>query len=85
MLKIVNNLMMTFPETLGVVLRRLRNKQNMAQIDLAAAADCERSFISAIENGKTGLSIDLFLRLCDALDAQPWDVLKDAIQGQKKK
>lgn len=76
---------MTFPEELGVILRRLRNKHNMAQIDLAAAANCERSFISAIENGKTGISMDLFLRLCDALDTPAWEVLKEATQQQERK
>ncbi len=70
---------------IGVILRRYRYQNDMTQIDLAAAADCDRSFISQIENGKAGLSMDLFLRLCDALDVPAWEVLKEATQQERKK
>lgn len=72
---------MTLPLQIGVILRRYRYKNQMTQIDLAAASDSDRSFISQIENGRTNISLETFLRLCDALGVPAWDVLKEATKN----
>lgn len=76
---------MEFVESLGAVLRRHRAKKNMSQIDLAAAADTERSFVSAVENGRYGISMNTFLRLCGGLGADPAKILDAALKEMGKK
>ncbi len=75
---------MEFSESLGVVLRQLRNKKEFSQVDLAAAADVERSFISDVENGRRNISMNTFLRLCAGLEADPPKVLDMALKRMKQ-
>ena len=76
---------MTFVESLGVALRQHRNKKKMSQMDIAAAADMERSSISAIENGRYGISMNTFLRLCEGLEEDPAKVLDTALKRMRQK
>lgn len=76
---------MNVAQKVGVVLRRYRYKNNMSQVDLAAAADSARSFVSDVENGKKNVSVETFVRFCEALETAPWDVLKEALTNTKNK
>lgn len=75
---------MEFSESLGVVLRQLRNKKEFSQVDLAAAADVERSFISDVENGRRNISMNTFLRLCEGLEVEPPKILDAALKRMKQ-
>ncbi len=80
MCTIVNILLrMTELEKIGVVLRKKRYACRMTQEDLAGATEIERSYISQIENGRRSPSLAYFLRICQALEAEPWAVLKEAL------
>lgn len=72
---------MEFSESLGVVLRQLRNKKGFSQMDVAAAADMERSFISDVENGRRNISMNTFMRLCEGLESDPRRVLDAALKN----
>ncbi len=77
---------MNVARPLGVILRLRRNQQKLTQTDLAGMAETDRSFISDVENGKRNLSINTFIRICQALEIQPWEVLRDAMttKGRQK-
>ncbi len=76
---------MNLPERIGVVLRRYRYKKQMDQIDVAVAADCSRSFLSKVENGRTSISLEMFIRLCEALDGHPSDLLREITMETARK
>lgn len=45
-----------------------RKKKRLSQTELAELADLHRTYISAIELGKVGVSFDVLFRLSDALE-----------------
>lgn len=47
-----------------------RKKKRLSQTQLAELADLHRTYISAIELGKVGVSFDVLFRLSDALEIQ---------------
>ena len=68
-------------EKLGVAVRLRRHELKMSQQELAAAAkEMDRSFLSEIENGRKNLSILVFLRLAEALELEPDELLRRAFK-----
>ncbi len=63
---------------IGVLVRKHRNEQGLSQQELAGDADMERSYISAVENGRKKLRVDTLVRLANALNIEPWALLKEA-------
>lgn len=68
---------MNVDQAFGQALRSLRTKRKWSQTDLALRAAVDRNYISLIELGKSSPSLGMVYRLCDALDVQASDVLKD--------
>jgi transcriptional regulator with XRE-family HTH domain len=64
-------------QALGQALRKLRTDRGWTQADLALRAEMDRSFVSLIELGRNSPSVRMLVRLCDALDVEPGDVLHD--------
>lgn len=56
-------------------LRMLREARGLGQVELADIAGLDRSYISRIEGGKAGVSIDKLDNLSDALGVAPWEML----------
>ena len=56
-------------------LKTLRDVRKVSQEELAAVAGIDRSYISDLENGKYGLSIDKLENLAEALGVAPWEML----------
>ena len=52
---------------MGARVREARVKMNLSQTDLAELAQLHPTYISQIENGKANMSIDVFMRLTEAL------------------
>ncbi|MGM9641237.1 MAG: helix-turn-helix domain-containing protein [Faecousia sp.] len=48
-----------------------RKKKRLSQTQLAELVDIHRTYISAIELGKVGVSFDVLFRLSDALEISP--------------
>lgn len=69
---------------LGLNIRRHRRYiQRMTQVQLAEKIGCSVQMISALEQGKRELSVEMLLRLCYALTCTPEDLLKE-IERDKK-
>ncbi len=56
-------------------LRTLRRARGLGQVELAVIAGVDRSYISDIEQGKYGVSIDKIDTLAAALGVAPWEML----------
>lgn len=53
-----------------------RVKKKLTQEDLAGIVEMDRSFLSYIENGHKNFSVEMLLRIADALEVAPEDLFK---------
>ena len=60
---------------IGANIRILRKKSNLSQIDLAVAVGIDRSYLSAIENGKRNITIMLLQNIATILAVNIEDLL----------
>ena len=59
-------------------LRRLREAAGLSQEELAAAADIDRTYVSALERERYSASLDMLERLAVALSVTPQMLLDTA-------
>lgn len=64
---------------LGQRLRKIRKKQKLTQEQVAELADISPQHFSGIETGSAKVSLPALVRLCNALDTTPNDLLMDSI------
>lgn len=64
-------------------LRRLRLDAGLTQEQVAARARVSREYVSMLEAGKNLPTVDVFIRLCRAVDAAPADVITRLEKGRK--
>jgi transcriptional regulator with XRE-family HTH domain len=62
-------------EVLARNLRRLRRDRGISQEALADSADIDRSYISSLERGVYGATIDMVAKLADALGVEASELL----------
>lgn len=72
----------TLSKGVASLLRELRTKRNMTQDELAELIGVQRTSVSNIEKAKQNLSLELFCRICLALDENPNVVLRKALISQ---
>ena len=60
---------------IGSNIRKIREKKNVSQQDLAAACNFEKSNMSRIEAGRTNLTIGTILKICEALQVKLADIV----------
>jgi len=64
-------------QKLGVAVRLRRHELGLSQQELAAkAGEMDRSYLSEIENGQKNLSFTVFLRLAEALELTPAELMR---------
>jgi transcriptional regulator with XRE-family HTH domain len=63
-------------EIFGAHLRTLREARNLSQAQLAEGARSSKPFISNLERGLTTPSLGMILRLAEALDCRPSELIK---------
>ena len=61
---------------LGQNIKKIRIGKGMSQGDICRALDMDRSYMSAIENGKKNITISQLERLAQALDVSVDKLLK---------
>jgi methanogenic corrinoid protein MtbC1/DNA-binding XRE family transcriptional regulator len=69
--------------TLGRRVRELRLKKGWTQEQLAAGARVTRVCIVAVEGGKQNVSMDIVIRLANALGISPEDLMTDTAQPDR--
>jgi transcriptional regulator with XRE-family HTH domain len=68
-------------QALSTNIKRLRKEQGISQEKLALKADLDRSYMSQIERNLANPSIEALLRISNALDVAPSELLQ---LGKKK-
>ena len=56
-------------------LRKLRLQAGLTQEEVGANAGVSREYVSMLESGKNIPTIDVFIRLCHAVNTYPADVI----------
>jgi transcriptional regulator with XRE-family HTH domain len=67
-------------ELIGVRLRAIRLKRGYTQEYVSERADISAQHCSGIECGNAKVSLPALIRLCNALDATPDEVLMDSVK-----
>lgn len=60
----------------GMIIQNLRLDMNISQAELAERGDFNRTYISDLERGKKQASLSTILRLAEALEVQPHELMK---------
>jgi transcriptional regulator with XRE-family HTH domain len=68
----------SLPERIGAALRRRREDLEISQEDFAELVGMHRTYYSAIERGLKNIRLETLERICIALRARMWEVIKDA-------
>lgn len=68
---------------IGMRIRTLRHKQGMTGERLAELADTSKANISHIETNNTKLSLNMLVRIANALDVTPNELLSDNLSPRK--
>jgi transcriptional regulator with XRE-family HTH domain len=63
-------------EIFGAHLRKLRTSRGMSQAALAESARTSAPFVSQLERGVTTPTLGMLLRLAEALDCRPSDLIR---------
>lgn len=71
----------TLKQALSINIKRIRMDQGMSQEKLALKADVDRSYMSEVERCLANPSIEALLKIGNALDVSPSELLK---MGNKK-
>jgi transcriptional regulator with XRE-family HTH domain len=70
-------------EAFGIVLRELRKRAEFTQENLAFEAGIERNYVSLIELGRNQPTISVIFKLANALNIEPYKLIKLVEQRSK--
>ncbi|UFH46945.1 helix-turn-helix transcriptional regulator [Flavobacterium galactosidilyticum] len=70
----------TFIINLGVHVRQLREKKNLSQQDLANDCNIPKSQIARIERAKINTTVRTLIKIANALEIEPKDLLNFSIK-----
>ena len=62
-------------EMLGEAIRKIRITKGYSQQYVADSINVSQSTFNRIENGRSEISVPKFLRVCEVLDADPFDFI----------
>ena len=68
----------------GNRIKRFRKRQGISQSELSEMIDCNQSHLSYVENGAKSVSLDLLVRIANALRVSADDLLVDYIDNSTK-
>jgi transcriptional regulator with XRE-family HTH domain len=77
--------MTTAVSPIRIVLRELREKAGLTQVQLAEKAQVRQATVSAIELGTRRIDLDVLERLCAALDVSPAAMFALEPKGKKRR
>ncbi|ASZ14497.1 MULTISPECIES: helix-turn-helix domain-containing protein [Chitinophaga] len=65
-------------QQIGFTLKQIRERKGYTVRTLEAYSSMDNGHISRIENGQKRLSVTTLVKICEALEVLPSDVLKEA-------
>lgn len=66
---------------LGERIRQIRKRRGITQMELASLVDCATTYISYIEGGQRCVSLEIFVRIANALHVSADELLKDSLEN----
>lgn len=69
---------------LGDELRKARLDAGMSQEKVALQAGVDRSYLSELENNKWSPTVEMLVRICDALNVAASEIIARVERGQRK-
>jgi transcriptional regulator with XRE-family HTH domain len=72
-------------ERFGTRVRDLRKARGWTQEELAEASDLHENYVSRLETGNQEPGLFVILRLSDAFDLPPGDLLRDVTAPRKER
>jgi len=73
-----------FNRCFGLVLRQARNRSGLTQQELSEKTGVQRGFLSDVETGKKGVSLEKFLQICAGLRPSTPEQLLTELQNELK-
>ena len=70
---------------LGDEIRKAREEAGMSQEKLSFEAGVDRSYLSELENNHRSPTVEMLLRLCDAMDVRASELLARVERQRRKK
>ena len=70
---------------LGEELRRARDEAGLSQDEVAARAKIDRSYLSQLENDKKSPTLDLLMRVCEAIGIKASTLVARVERGRAAK
>ena len=71
-------MLITDQAAIGTRLRQIRKSRKLSQTDLAAAAGISGKAYADIERGTSNMRVETMLKICQALNVTPNDILTEA-------
>jgi len=68
---------MEINEFIAKKIKEIRQVKGISQEKLALSAGIDRTYMQSIESGQRNISVDVFVKICKALDTKVTDLLKD--------
>lgn len=69
--------------SLGTRITELRKKSGITQLQFAELIDKSTTFVSRLERGKKGISLETLLLIATVLETTPNNLLENSIQAMK--
>lgn len=69
---------------MGWNLKRLRASKGLSQIQLAADADLNRTYLGQIERAEENTSVDILEKLADVLGCKVRDFFEEPVDGDER-
>ena len=65
-----------FIKLVGKQIKQIRTSKGLSLLDLSALSNIEKANLSKMENGKSNLTLRTLLTISDALNVNPYELLK---------
>ncbi len=71
-------------ELIGRRIKELRKKKGLSQEKLSEKAEITPNYLSRVERGTENPTLDMFIRLADALGVEVWELFDSGHIGSRK-
>ena len=69
---------------IGQAIKEFRKLKGISQEDMASSACIDRTYASGLERGLKNPSLRVIIRIATALDFEPWELVKRAVEILKE-
>lgn len=71
-------------ELIGNRIKELRKKRELSQEQLSEKADITPNYLSRVERGTENPTLDMFIKLADALEVEMWEMFDFGHRGSRR-